>query len=455
MKNGTGRVLLLALLTACILFGLHFLPDYTVGDTELKRVDLLSDIRQPDSTLAADIPPAPQPKVKPAFKDSCPPGMECIEDYADSTERGMLPFYTALNHRKSLERPVRIAYFGDSFIEGDLFTADLRSQLQQKFGGCGVGFVDMASPIAGFRTSVSLRSNGWIIHSVLDKPACDHKRLGIGQRFFTTGQEAFTEVSGVKGNRLDTFETATLYFASEQPIPLTARINGSEPRMLRASGTGRVEAITLDERMGRVRWTVDSMCGATFFGVAVEGRDGISLDNFSLRGSSGSTLAQVPVSHLQELSKVRAYDLIVLQFGLNVASKDQTNYTAYAKQMGKVISHLKAAFPQAGILIVSVGDREGKLSDGDIHTLPGIKALVRYQQQMAADNGVAFWNLFSAMGGEGSIRRMAEAKPSEAGKDYTHINRRGGKRLAGILFKSLVHGYEQYEKRKAYEKNLE
>ena len=40
-------------------------------------------------------------------------------------------------------RPVRIAYFGDSFIEADILTADLREMLQQKYGGCGVGFVDV------------------------------------------------------------------------------------------------------------------------------------------------------------------------------------------------------------------------------------------------------------------------------------------------------------------------
>lgn len=454
MKNGTGRVLLLLLLTVCALFGLHYLPEYTVGETELKKVDLISDVRRPDSTSDDGYTATELPKAKPVFRDSCPPGMECIEDYADSTERGMQPFYAALSQRKALNRPVRIAYFGDSFIEGDIFTADLRRMLQQKFGGCGVGFVDIAPPFAGFRTSVFQRFDGWTAHCVLDKPACNRKRLGIGQRFFVAQPGAFTEVAGVKASRLDTFDTSTLYLTSTQPISVMARINGGESRTLHACGSGHVEALSVNERMGRIRWATDSVPEASFFGVAVEGKDGISLDNFSLRGSSGSTLAQVPLEHLQELAQVRPYDLIVLQFGLNVASKDGKKYTAYAKQMGKVVKHMKKAFPRAGILIVSVGDREGKLSDGEIQTLPGIKEMVRSQQQMAADNSVAFWNLYSAMGGEGSIRRMAETKPSEANKDYTHINRRGGKRLAGILYKTLVHGYEQYEKRKAYEKDF-
>ena len=38
-----------------------------------------------------------------------------------------------------------------------------------------------------------------------------------------------------------------------------------------------------------------------------------------------------------------------------------------------------------------------------------------------------------------------------ANYDYTHINFRGGKHLAELLFESLVYGMEQHEKRKAYE----
>lgn len=167
------------------------------------------------------------------------------------------------------------------------------------------------------------------------------------------------------------------------------------------------------------------------------------LDNFSLRGSSGIPLASIPQKHLAEMNAVRPYDLIVLQFGLNVASKKQMKYDAYVKQMKRVVQHFKQAFPAAGILIVSVGDREDKI-DGELRTMPGVKALVKYQQLMASEEEVAFWNLYEGMGGEGAIRRMADTKPAEAGKDYTHINRRGGKRIAGILYKTLLFGYAQY-----------
>ena len=68
--------------------------------------------------------------------------------------RGMKHFYEALSKVKTMKRPVRIAYFGDSFIAADIFTADLREMLQQEFGGCGVGYVPVTSSISGYRPTV-------------------------------------------------------------------------------------------------------------------------------------------------------------------------------------------------------------------------------------------------------------------------------------------------------------
>ena len=64
---------------------------------------------------------------------------------------------------------------------------------------------------------------------------------------------------------------------------------------------------------------------------------------------------------------------------------------------------------------------------------------------MASDHRVAFWNLYEAMGGDGSIARMKEKK--QANLDYTHINFDGGKYVAKLLFDVLVNGKDNYNKR--------
>ena len=374
-NKGPWRVCTFLASALIALVFMRALPVIAVGDYEVKPVDFLSDLLPVDSSAAPLQTPSAvaEAALLDAKAEPCPKGVTCIEDYSAGKAHGMHWFYQALSKRKSLGRPVRIAYFGDSFIEGDILTADLRQLLQKRFGGCGVGFVDTDSPFTKLRASVKHTAGGWVEHNVLKKEGLDMASLGVSQRYAQGGAGAFVEYGGVKDYAcLDSFEVATLF----------------------------------------------------------------------LKDGGGTTLAGVAEKHLKALNEAHPYDLIVLQFGLNVANKKQKDYKGYIKQMVPVLRHFKTCFPKAAILIVSIGDREDK-TNGQLTTMPGVKELLAQQQTMAAEAGLPFWNLYEAMGGEGGIRRMAEANPPEAGKDYTHINRRGGKRVAKALYKALMHGFKE------------
>ena len=196
---------------------------------------------------------------------------------------------------------------------------------------------------------------------------------------------------------------------------------------------------------------VDRADSTLFYGLAMDGKKGIILDNFSLRGSSGLSLRGIPQQMLRQFNEQRPYDLIILEYGLNVATERGRNYDNYQKGLLTSIEHLKNCFPQASLLLLSVGDRDYKTEDGELRTMPGVKNLIRYQQNIAAESGIAFWNMFEAMGGEGSMANLVHAKPSMANYDYTHINFRGGKHLAGLLYETFIYGKEQYDRRRAYE----
>ena len=118
--------------------------------------------------------------------------------------------------------------------------------------------------------------------------------------------------------------------------------------------------------------------------------------------------------------------------------------------MNKVISYLKECFPQAGILLLSVGDRDYKADDGTYQTMPEIKYFLKIQRQIAKDNKIAFWNMFEAMGGESSMYDLVHDEPAKANFDYTHINFRGGRFLAKKLFESIKRGKSDFEKGEVY-----
>ena len=459
MKNYLNYTLALVLLILLALLLMNSLPTIKIGGSTMRVVDLLGDVRKVevkiDSTLLMDTIPLPV-VAKPAFVDSCKQGMTCIEDYSDSTRKGMAHFYEALTLNTERKEPIRIAVFGDSFIEADIFTADLRELLQKKFGGRGVGFVPITSLVYGFRPTVYHRFNGWDTHTVTDSVYFDYAKQGVSGHYYNPNANAYIELRGQKkyASRLDTVEVSTIYFKNEAPLSLDVQVNGKKPITFDFQGNSKLWQAKVEDEIGRIKWTFkESDSLAYFYGVALEDKTGIILDNFSLRGSSGTTLRSIPSKMLKEFNTLRPYDLIILQYGLNVAAKNNLNYDYYYKAMLPNIEHLKNCFPQASLLIISVSDRNYKTETGDILTMPGVKSLVRYQQKIAAESHIAFWNLFEAMGGDGSMADLVHTNPPKANYDYTHINFKGGRYLAELFYESLLYGKEQYDKRKAYEED--
>lgn len=454
MKNYLKYTLWFTLFVLAALIGMNELPPITLYGYTLRQVDLLSDVRttvaEEEETDSFLLPP---PVVKPIFVDTCRTGLTCIEDYSDSTRRGMTLFYEAINRIDSLHRPVRIAFFGDSFVEADIFTADLREMLQQKYGGCGVGLVNITSNTNGFRPTVRHTYGGWQSHASTDSLYFERRKQGINSHYFIPSEGAYVELAGQTkyASLLDTCEQSTIYFYTQGQVDLTARINRKEEIKRSFTASDALQKMIVNGSIGRVRWQVNRSDSARFFGATMDGKRGITVDNFSLRGSSGLSLRYIPEKALKDFNAQRTYDLIVLQYGLNIVTPRGSNYDFYYKGMLETIGYLKTCFPTAGILLVSVGDRDYKTNTGEIRTMVGVKNMLRYQQNLAAETGVAFWNMFEAMGGDGSMAKLVEAKPAMANYDYTHINFKGGDYLAELLYESLVYGKEQYDKRRAYE----
>jgi hypothetical protein len=80
--------------------------------------------------------------------------------------------------------------------------------------------------------------------------------------------------------------------------------------------------------------------------------------------------------------------------------------------------------------------------------------LTRAQRKYAVSSGSAYVNLYTLMGGDGSMVKWVEEMPAMANKDYTHFNYRGAKKISDLIYKQLNNGYEQYKKLRGH-KNIE
>jgi lysophospholipase L1-like esterase len=459
--NDSARTFMLVSLVVLILLVLHQLPRLTVGDVELRRVNVLSDLfpeitphddeahnQMPrltewcqsvttDVHASDSIVPADSIRMTDTAGDFAAERTDSIvhiEDYSQGEPGGMAHFYSQLRNIGILDRPIRIAYYGDSFVEGDILTADLREMLQTAYGGSGVGWVDCGSEIAGFRQTVRLSFSGLTEYEVVKKPY-HHRAEGISQRYFVPDETARVTLKGSRARKhLSQWQRSTLYLRTEGGVVVQ-----SDTIVERLSGSADLQTVSLRaDTMKSVTFRFSEPTDETWlYGVALESDQGIILDNFSMRGSSGTTLADIPQSTLQAFARVRPYDLVVFHFGLNVANPQShaSTYKGYTKQMGRVISHFREAWPEASILIVSMPDRDQR-SEAGIRTMTGVEQLVAYQQMMAAEQRVAFFNLFQSMGGRESMKGLVDR--GLANKDYTHLTFSGGREIAKGLVRELI-----------------
>ncbi len=371
-----------------------------------------------------------------------------VINYTPDKFGAMAKFYEALIALENKEgESIHIGYFGDSMIEGDLLTMDLRNSFQKKFGGRGVGFVSITSIVAGFRTTIRHSfSNDWSVYHFNNSGGADHPAGPSGYSYSAgNGSNVTYKSTGYSGQ----FSGIHLYYgAGDSSGVVKSKVNGSEMSST-LDGKDPVNRVVIHSgsTTGQVNSAFFCRPEQNIYGFSFEGGKGVYLDNYAFRGNSGLALTTVPKKVYQGFSSLMNYKLIVLHYGLNVVSHDIKDYSWYEKGLKNVIDHLKESFPEASILVVSVNDKCYRFPTG-WETEPDVPILVETQRKIAEEKQVAFWNLYENMGGYNSIKGWVEGDTVYANKDYTHLNGKGAKQVADMLYGKIMTQYELYKKMK-------
>jgi len=432
---------------------LSFLPELNIPG--LKKFDILSDLFQMEETLdmsnlLADASSGgitddtghisdsllPLPKNAPVYSGAP------IEDF--STElNGLANLSRAIKLSEHKKRPVRIAFLGDSFTEGDILTCHLRDSLQNVFGGSGIGFVPVVTPVKHRINSISDYRNRKV-RSIVRPSGSDASKFIINGQYFIPETNAWFSIRATGPfKNSGSWNYTDILFTSSDTVLMDIRIN-SEKNITHIIPPNEHVQLSSVKYTGSssVEASLKNIGTTTIYGFYLNDHSGIYVDNFSLRSSSGPNLSLINYNSLAEISELMKYDLIILQYGLNVAEPDRKAYSLYKEKMADIIEKLKHSMPETDIMIMSVSDRSFRGSSGELRTMPGVKSMVSEQRAIAEKTGITFWNTFDAMGGEGSMIEFVKKKL--ANSDYTHINYSGGKILGEKLATSLIEAIEQY-----------
>jgi lysophospholipase L1-like esterase len=356
-------------------------------------------------------------------------------------ELNLTAFFESLKEGHHKQGKVRVAWFGDSMIEGDLITQDFRKLLQQLFGGNGVGFVPITSPVAQFRQTIKHTfSDDWNVFSFMRKPQNGYK-LGIGGYTFQSSEGSWVEYQATRSYPV--FSDVRLICRQCEPQEIAL----SSDSLLNIVPEDSIHEITelqlLKNKPAKRLKLAFKKANSEVHGLYFDNGNGIYVDNFSFRGNSGIPLSSIPLPELRKIAQKENYKLVILSYGLNVVAHDVKNYNWYLTAFQKTIDYIKTAFPEASILIMSVGDKSYRGDDG-YETEPDIPLFVDMQRKLAERSNVAFYNLYEAMGGYNSMVKWAEGNPKYANLDYTHPNFAGGKKIAKMLFDDVIKSYDTY-----------
>ena len=368
----------------------------------------------------------------------------------------LIPFFEKLYQLETNKKgKARIAYFGDSMTDGDMIVQDVRMQFQSVFGGEGVGFVNITSESAGSRGSIIHEfSPNWKAQSYL-KTKSPLRSFGVnGSVFFAKDTINPTWVKYKAGrNRFSTtLNNPTLFYGSSKNRKGSLRqIFGKDTVYKKLNTASMLNTTQIAGDVKNVKVNFINADSIPFYGFNFDNGKGIHVDNFSSRGNSGLPLGSLNVDLMNAFQQKLGYDLIILQFGTNVLNYGSLNYSWYERKMTSVVNHVKECFPGAAILIITTADKSTKY-DMQMKSDSAVAPLVKAQKRYAVKSEAGLVNLYTLMGGDGSMVKWVENVPARANKDYTHFNHRGAKEIAQLIYKQIDTGYQEYKRLRALAK---
>ncbi len=465
-----------------VLMAIRVVPSFGLLGAELRRADIVSDVVtrdtlnatevEPESLLASAEPshePSPKVSVKVPERaaDTLPTerksvvrdtlissvssegaadtaatarvrdGIVPIEDYSPDGS-ALDAFRAAMSQRDG--RVVRIGVMGDSFIEGDLMTGDLRESLQSRMGGSGVGFVPITSIVSKLRQTVAHTYSGWKTHSVRKRNGADiDGRFTISGYVYTPNDDNATVTYRVTDfkRHLKNVRLVDFFFVNKENTEILATVNDTTELVFTPPADDGIQKITIasDVPVSKVKFNFKRVGGFYAYGASLGGSRGVQVDNFGDRGTSGLQMSKLRSQTNTRFDALHPYDLIIIEYGLNVVTRGTMRYTAFEEQMSAIVANVKACYPGASVIVMGLSDRSSN-QHGVYRTMPEVKAMIRHQRAVARNAGVAYWDTFTAMGGDDSMVGFVAKR--WASKDYTHVSPRGAAFIAERLADALI-----------------
>lgn len=340
---------------------------------------------------------------------------------------------------------VNIVHYGDSQLEGDRISQTLRMALQKQYGGGGVGLLPFFPTIGSMTMSEQTEpepTTRYMVYGAQSLRRPQSKHYGpMGQVAVVNGTyKSLFYPATKKANRFEAQYYNRFLVLAKTDSVCTITVN-KQKKQLTPSDDMQILCFYLTDSTTNLQATVEGK--ADMYGYRMQCEKGITVDNIPLRGCSGTIFTMIDPQQLKSYFKQTNTKLIILQFGGNSVPyiKSGKQIDTYVNQLTTQVKYLKKLAPDAKMLFIGPSDMTTK-KQGERITYPLLPDLDNRLMLAMRQNGVAYWSMFQAMGGQGGMIKWVQ--DGLAGNDYIHFSRKGATKMGEMLTEVLLAGQEYY-----------
>ena len=350
---------------------------------------------------------------------------------------------------------VRIVHYGDSQIELDRISQDLRQTLQERFGGSGTGLFPAIGnvPSASIYKSASGGFTQYTMYGDSTTQRAGHSRYGILAQVVQFAGSGTVSLRSSKNKTaregVKTFENVSVLYGKGEKLVVKAVSDTSKPKPVVQKGENGTTLLTWHFGRPVKKATLTFSGSAEIYGISADGENGVAVDNVPLRGCSGTIFTRISKPLMKDSFSLTDTRLIILQFGGNMMPmiRGAKQIEPYQEQIARQIDYLHEVAPQAKILFIGPSDM-GRSVNGRVVTWPHLPELVDSLKATVLRNDAAYWDLYRMMGGENSMVQWVRHSPPYAGPDYIHFTPAGAQKVGDALSRSFLTYYDFYTLRK-------
>ena len=361
----------------------------------------------------------------------------------------LTPFFNKLLKLENGDtNQVSILHIGDSHIQADFLTREVRKNLQQRFGNAGRGLV-FPLRVAGTNEPADYRSSsnvGWQVARINSQ--ANNPEPGIsGASIRSDEGGAYIDLTTFNHDDLDyAFDQVTLIHTKDSlqydcrftDMPLkfgflmSARPNVPDEITTWVKFPNQTNYIRIQAEQTEASQNSISINGV----ILKNSLPGILYHSVGINGAHFSDYNNSPLFFKQ--LKVIQPDLVIISLGTNEGANLKITEDEMAASVTAMIQGIRNLDPQTCILITTPADDYFRKK----YKNPYLETVQRSLQKTAALQNVACWDLYGIAGGYGSSVEWRKAGMLQ--RDGVHFNKKGYALQGELLYKAIIDSYLKY-----------